>query len=309
MAFLLIDFGASRVKAGIYSEDTVIHTSNYNPVSPCLRSEYYFEISPFLLQQLFEKIVNDYSHFPLKGIFICSEMHGFVLEHEHGTFATNYISWQDNRCIEKIDGISTLDYLKQLCPDIKKHTGMYLKSGLPSLNLLHMLRKKQISKGSYKMLSLPEIFGAEKIHNIMLSGLGIWDIYARELYKPLLRIYEQFGCDLSINVPTNCVEITGFYRGIPIYTAIGDCQCALYGMDLKKNQVILNLGTGSQVAYVDDEDTQTLMEQRPFLDEQTLSIITHIPSGRALNCYVEFLHSVIKFSGGGGGICGKIFVF
>lgn len=44
------------------------------------------------------------------------------------------------------------------------------------------------------------------------------------------------------------------------------------------------------------------MEQRPFLDEQTLSIITHIPSGRALNCYVEFLHSVIKFREGGGSI-------
>lgn len=48
--------------------------SNYNPINPCLRSEHYFEISPFLLRPWFEKIVNDYSPFPLKGIFVCSEM-------------------------------------------------------------------------------------------------------------------------------------------------------------------------------------------------------------------------------------------
>lgn len=118
--------------------------------------------------------------------------------------------------------------------------------------------------------------------------MGIWDIYAQDLYQPLLSIYEEFGCDLSINRPTNCVEIACFYRDIPIYTAIGDCQCALYGVDLKKNQVIFNLGTSSQVAYVDDEDTQTLMGQRPFLDEQKLSIITYIPSGRALNFILGF---------------------
>lgn len=296
---LCIDFGASRVKAVLHVKGEFFSPMDYAPVAPCRMDSHYFEVSPSSLISLFEFIVQKYSkEYILKGILLCSEMHGFILQNDAGDFIGNYISWQDNRANEIVDGESTFEFIKKRLPNFKQHTGMSIRCGLPAINLLHLLRTGDLSQGNYRVLSLPEIFGASHIHTTLLAGLGIWDIYKNMFYRDLMNLYKEFGLSISTNIPCSQILKTGQFRGIPIYTALGDNQTALLGTSLKNEQVILNLGTGSQIAYIDDFRQNINLDQRPYFDGKALSLLSHIPSGRALNCFMGILEECIKWAKG-----------
>lgn len=290
---LLIDFGASRIKVGISKNNSILKTVDYNSVAPKKLDNIKYEVSVDSLKKLFDDILKDFSSYNPNSIFICSEQHGFSLLNNNN-FVTDYISWKDNRAIEKIDGLSTIDFVKLNLPDFKKVTGMNIKPGIPAISLLHMMRLKNIPK-NIKILSLPEIFGADKIHSTMLAGLGIWDIYKKTKYDDLFLLYKELGYEVHFNEPTYDIDVTNKINNINIYTAVGDNQCAILGSNLEKNNLIINMGTGSQIAKLDILDMNSRMEQRPYFKDEALSIITHIPSGRALNCFLSLIEDVFLY--------------
>ncbi|MEI0493618.1 hypothetical protein R4J17_14375 [Brachyspira intermedia] len=294
MSKLLIDFGASRIKSVLLQNDIFVNNIDYLPPLPCSSSDTKYEVLITHIKDIFYNIVKDNINNNIDSIFICSEQHGFALINDNN-FITEYISWKDNRAVEKIDGLSTIDFVKLNLPNFKKHTGMNIKPGIPSINLLHMMRLKSIPN-RIKIISLPEIFGGNKIHSTMLAGLGIWDIYKKERYEDLFKLYSNMGYEVIFNEPTYDIEyIDNIYDNMKLYTAVGDNQCAILGSNLGNNQLIINMGTGSQIAKLDILDINTNMEQRPYFKNNSLSIITHIPSGRALNCFIGFIDECFKY--------------
>ena len=297
MNSLLIDFGASRVKTAISDlSGGINYIKDYSPVTPSVFSELKFEVPILEIKDLFYKIIKDYLKYDIKSVFICSEQHGFAIKDINNNFITDYISWKDNRAFEKIDGLSTIDFIKDKLPDFKKRTGMNIKAGLPSINLLHLMRLKILPK-KIKILTLPDILCGNKIHSTMLAGLGIWDIYKKEPYKDLFDLYKEMGYEISFNEPAYnvCISET-LNKNLSVYSGIGDNQCAIFGSYLNDKDVIINMGTGSQIAKIDELNTNAKMEQRPYFDKKNLSIITHIPSGRALNCFIGFINDCFSYA-------------
>ena len=163
MNSLLIDFGASRVKTAISDlSGGINYIKDYSPVTPSVFSELKFEVPILEIKDLFYKIIKDYLKYDIKSVFICSEQHGFAIKDINNNFITDYISWKDNRAFEKIDGLSTIDFIKDKLPDFKKRTGMNIKAGLPSINLLHLMRLKILPK-KIKILTLPDRLCGNKI--------------------------------------------------------------------------------------------------------------------------------------------------
>ena len=100
MKYLLMDFGASRVKSALFDTDAadLYGLENHSPVPPVVRAEGKFEVPPDALRKLFSDIIAEYAEkSPVNGICFCTEMHGFVLLDEAGKCLSNYISWQDER--------------------------------------------------------------------------------------------------------------------------------------------------------------------------------------------------------------------
>ena len=297
MNSLLIDFGASRVKTAISDlSGGINYIKDYSPVTPSVFSELKFEVPILEIKDLFYKIIKDYLKYYIKSVFICSEQHGFAIKDINNNFITDYISWKDNRAFEKIDGLSTIDFVKDKLPDFKNRTGMNIKAGLPSINLLHLMRLKILPK-KIKILTLPDILCGNKIHSTMLAGLGIWDIYKKEPYKDLFDLYKEMGYEISFNEPVYniCISET-LNKNLSVYSGIGDNQCAIFGSYLNDKDVIINMGTGSQIAKIDELNTNAKMEQRPYFDNKNLSIITHIPSGRALNYFIGFINDCFSYA-------------
>lgn len=295
MSKLLIDFGASRIKSVLLQNDIFVNNIDYLPPMPCSSNDIKYEVPITHIKDIFYNIIKYNINNNIDSIFICSEQHGFALMNDNN-FITEYISWKDNRATEEIDGISTIEFIKHKLPNFKQSTGMNIKAGIPAINLLHMMRKKSIPK-KIKILSLPEIFGGNKIHSTMLAGLGIWDIYKKEKYQDLFNLYSDMGYDITFNEPAYDIEVANILENnIRLYTAVGDNQCAVLGSNLKDNDLIINMGTGSQIAKLDQLDINAEMEQRPYFNSKTLSVITHIPSGRALNCFLGFIDECFKYA-------------
>lgn len=73
----------------------------------------------------------------------------------------------------------------------------------------------------------------------------------------------------------NSIEIIGYHNEIPVLSNLGDTECALSSIKVKDKDMIINLGTGSQVVYKDNRHS-------------------FIPSGRALLVFDLFFKSLDK---------------
>lgn len=282
--FLAIDFGASYIKTAEINGDIVKNVKNY----PC----------PQITAESVDKIFNDICSFSknIDGIFICTQMHGFFAVDKDNNPLTEYINWQDAKASEKIDGVSTFDLVAEnFGENFRQKTGMKLKMGLPILNLIHLARTDEL-KQDIKVVSIPEFLVLKNcdnqtklVHDTILAGMGYWDIYEDKPYQEILDFYKKIsGKNLLFNKCTKKIEPAGYINKVPVYVGVGDHQCALFGAGLSnKNELSINLGTGSQVSFIDEPKTSGMFEQRPFFDNKMLSTITHIPSGRVLNKFIK----------------------
>lgn len=69
------------------------------------------------------------------------------------------------------------------------------------------------------------------------------------------------------------IRIIGTYKNIPFLSSLGDTECALSSVDTSDQDMVINLGTGSQVIF----------------NKQRYSFI---PSGRALLVFSSFFHKL-----------------
>ncbi len=80
---------------------------------------------------------------------------------------------------------------------------------------------------------------------------------------------------LSINQPEYIenISLIGTYKGIPFLSSLGDTECALKSISLNPGELIMNLGTGSQVTTYDNR-------------------FSFIPSGRMFLMFNKFFNSL-----------------
>lgn len=331
---LLLDLGASRIKAALcdLASSAVIDSSEC--VSPSVKSsstiDHQFEVPIEMYWEAVLMTVGELiRRYPKKNInelWICSEMHGFILAQANGVAITPYISWKDERALfDGPSGQSTYQLLKDQLIDFRSITGMNLKLGLPILTLISGASKGTIAglnvagkKDAIRVLSLVDwlLFrGGETApkSNITLSaGLGFYDTMRRIPSKKILA--NEHLRDLNILFLENQSDflkplgeiLVSDYK-LKVFGGIGDFQSAIHGSGfLLEQDGVINLGTGSQVAVKMSEGLNDVdQEFRVMADGNYAKVITHIPSGRALNIFASFFNE-ISFEGGGQEIFWKI---
>lgn len=75
----------------------------------------------------------------------------------------------------------------------------------------------------------------------------------------------------------NRLKILGYIKDKPVYSSLGDTPCAINSIDISDSDVVINMGTGSQVIYKKNGD-----------------LITHsfIPAGRSFLAINNFYKSI-----------------
>src|SRR5207302_255612 len=110
-------------------------------------------------------------------------------------------------------------------------------------------------------------------HEEVISGLGL-----DQLRWPPVRRYRDIVGYLKIGADT-----------IPCYAPIGDYQAALAGALLTRQELSLNISTGSQVSRLTEGPLLGNYQTRPFFDDEFANLFSHLPAGRSLNVPVDLI--------------------
>ncbi|MBR4356075.1 MAG: hypothetical protein IKP96_05905 [Elusimicrobiaceae bacterium] len=304
---LLLDFGATRIKSALWDDSTgkLLDIKS----RPCTKTNSthlpYFEIPLAGLTRDFVSVCEDYAaRYDYEKIFICSQMHGFVLTDEKHHPLTDYISWQDERALltHGQEPSSWELFSHTFASDFQSITGMRLRMGFPAVKVLDFLR--QHPGMTIRVLSLPEalLLAAKpyhKVHLTMAAGSGLVDFETRQGSQKLLEFISHTtqGAHVAFNeIVTEIVpagELSVKHKTRLVYTGVGDHQCAILGAGNTLETLSINIGTGSQVSAICKKaPTGTKTERRPFFNNLQLQTITHIPAGRVLAELVNFYHTL-----------------
>lgn len=242
---------------------------------------------------------------------IANEMHGFLLAYGDGSAYTDYISWQKEYGSRKKDGIAPAEQLagEDFRGDIRR-TGMALRAGLPSCNLLYLAEHGFLETGKplyfYTLgdYLIRALSGRQPIcHTTNAAATGLYDMLHSDWNRRLIR-YISKDKVIFPAIGEEELQFTLGNRCIHCPPAVGDQQAALLGSGFSsENELSFNLGTGSQVSalvkepQVKEEMFSEKYQLRPYFNGMYLKTIPHLPAGRALNVYIRFFKNTLELFG------------
>ena len=251
MRILLIDVGSTNIKYKLYKEDTV--KSIPFPL-PIINENSLYEVNPAKIIDIIKGIIEEEKP---TDVYFSVQMHGYVLLNG-GVEVTNYISWRDRRG-------------ENIKPSfvINSEYGVNIKPNLPRLSIetQKVVFDEFMTLGSYISYKLT---GNNASHISDITPTGFFNMikmkYDFEPFK-LPKVEKE-------------AKIVGTYKGINIYTPMGDHQLSIFGANTDLfDGYILNLGTACQICMVYDNYISGIFETRPYFDNKYLLTITGLPGG------------------------------
>jgi glycerol kinase len=206
---LLVDFGASRIKSGIWNgnERRVSSIRSIPSVEPVARPGGFVEVDPGRLLDAFNEVARDRLErggTRFSTIMISCEMHGYIVVDPLLRPVTRYISWRDERALHSGVYDETGRLLKSR---YRKITGTRLRPCWPFVSIIHLLEKEGLGRrlaskeGPYRIFTLADWLasGGKRMplssHVTMSAGLGFWDQKKRNHSVPL----QDFMRDIEVS--------------------------------------------------------------------------------------------------------------
>ena len=305
MKSLLIDIGATRIKSSIFCNETDSFLGSINSENftiPNVQDNGKNEKDIREIELVFDRIVKEsVDSYDISNVFVCCQMHGFILRNNNKELITNFISWKDERASNKYDKIEKISYFEifsNKIPDFKDITGIKIRSGLPVINLYSMHSNKDLL-GNIEVLNLAEYLIeslTEKCsgsHNSLSESLGFYNFETNSIDKKINSIFSK---NLIFKDSYNDVNIVSDWtyknKKISFFTPFGDMQCALKGLDISFDKsLVINMGTGSQIITQIKSIEKNKFEKRSYFDNEVLDVFTHFPCGRAISIYINILNN------------------
>lgn len=213
-------------------------------------------------------------------IGITGQMHGIVYVDKCGKAVSNLYTWQDAR--------GNLPYGDTT---YAKHLGSFAGYGNVTdfYNRINGLRPENsvsyCTIHDYLAMTLCGLT-SPVIHATDAASLGCFDIEENT-----------FSYDYDVKV-TGGFDIAGEYKGIPVSVAVGDNQASVFSSLSSDDDILINVGTGSQVSVISDRVISGKnIEARPFFDGKYLLCGAALCGGRAYSVLKEFYASVLKSAG------------
>jgi len=314
MSVLALDLGATFVKAARVDPTTgLIGPSVRRPFPafaaglPGGRREVSLEKILAAVHAVLDEVLRD-APVP-RRLYLCGQMHGLVLVAPDGSGLSNFSSWQDERALEPVPGSAgtIFDVLRnRLGSRVLIELGNELRAGFPLAKLYAMAVCRELPAKAAP-LSLPDWVahtlcnrtGKPATDATNGAAHGALNVASRAWH---LEALEALGLDHLAwpeILPTGTPIGNFSYKGneISVHVPIGDQQAALFGANLKENELSLNIATGSQVSMWSAESSAGAWQLRPYVDNRWLRTITHLPAGRALNALVGLVSELAADQG------------
>ncbi len=310
MKCLGIDIGTTSIKGAVldldqYTVGNVIREVFPPPISGLPTG--YFEVESSQVQTAVENLlVKLLEATPdVSSIHWTGQMGGVILVDEAGNALTNYISWRDQRTLKPhpSEGGSYYEVLaRRLTPTRMEELGHDCKPG-SALSVLFWLAEQGKLPDSSTPLALADyvtmrLCNAKPVAEYT-SALGTLNVQTNLWHQEAFDVTGVDGLNWPrLSDPYRAVgKLPAHRNGIPSYPSVGDHQCALVGTRLRKDELSINVSTGSQIGLLTDDYQPGDYQVRPYFDGQYLKALTHLPAGRSLNVLIDLLSEIPQSQG------------
>ena len=294
---ILLDIGGTFVKTAkidLLEKNEQIKFSQSPIINFIDETGYSREIDPVdLLEQCkFEVSKNINSKENIAGIFISGQMGGWILTDEDNRPRTNILSWQDQSVLEYAGNYQDITtYLENdLGREWKFNSGNELRPGLPIISVINKLDHLEL-KGT-RIHTLLSFIAANMVteYEYILSDTDFASTGMLNIFDQLISIPNSLSSLSVPNISRNTIRIGNLQNtSIPVFTPVGDQQASLHGSGLDAFSIIVNIGTGGQVAKLGTIDDAKENQVRPYFDNKLIITKTHLPSGRLIKNFLKNL--------------------
>lgn len=226
------------------------------------------------------EILESFAAYPAAVIGLTGQMHGIVYVDGQGKAVSPLYTWQDGRGNLPYRDTTYAGFLGS-CSGYGNVTDFY--------NRENHIRPAEAAAYCTIMDYLAMVLCGRKtplIHTTNAASLGCFDLQK----KRFLCGFEGQVCD--------SFELVGCYRGIPVSVAIGDNQASVFSTLADEGDILLNVGTGSQVSIVSDRiRTGENIETRPYFDGKYLVVGAALCGGRAYGLLKDFYGAFLQAAG------------
>ena len=244
---------------------------------------------------IIEKAISAQKAFSIDAnrIFTSGQMGGFVKQHND---SFELISWQDKRSCSpenrfKLPNLKT--YLG--ASNSFKETGSELREGLPLVAMAleeNALIRNENSMPFRSIISFVTSyltgFKSTEMHVTDAASSGFFNLRYQKWDTELCALVNS-----SVRFPVVSSEIRriGYSAKfeLEVYSGVGDQQASLLGAGLSDQNIVVNIGTGGQVAgLITELEFSNSFQVRPYFHGKRVRTITHLPSGRALTAFARY---------------------
>lgn len=234
----------------------------------------------------------------IDAIGVTGQMHGILYLNAQGRAVSSLYTWQDQSGNEPYaEGKSYAEYMQE-------QTGYGVAAGYGMATHYFHVQNQMLPPNAVTFCTIPDyvamhLAGIQKpmLHQSMAASLGLYDLTNKCFDK---KACENLGLRLEI-LPAVTVEgrVLGKREGgIPVATAFGDNQASYLGTVETEGQILINIGTGSQISVMTDvyEPGEDL-EYRPYIGNQYLAVGASLCGGYSYALMKRFMENAAEILG------------
>ncbi len=228
-------------------------------------------------------------------IAITGQMHGIVYVGNKGELLGNLITWQDERGNQQyINGLSYAQYLSKASGCLMS-TGFGLTTHFYN-TVNHLVPSKEVKLCTIMDYLAMMLCGEKKplIHISNAASLGLFDILNGRFDAAQIKMLGMEPAVLpELIKDEKVIGITA--DGIEVMAPIGDNQASTFAVLKEKGDILLNIGTSSQISVACDEYVQTEgLECRPYVGGRYLLLYAGLCGGVSFAVLNDFFRDVCK---------------
>ena len=234
----------------------------------------------------------------IAAIGVTGQMHGIVYCDAHGNAVSPLYTWQDASGQKEYKSTDYATFLTE-------HTGYNMASGYGLTTHFVNVQENNVPKTAVTMCTVHDYLvmklcgnSAPIMHTSDAASFGCFDIKGGAYDKAALE---------KISVPyefmpkvSGEISIAGKDKnGIPVSLAIGDNQASVLGSVKGESDVLINIGTGSQVSVITSASkADGNIELRPLYSDKNLLVGAPLCGGRSFALLHRFFKECAALLGG-----------
>lgn len=244
-----------------------------------------------------EKILNDIfdRYDGIRSLGVTGQMHGIVYLNRSGRSVSPLYTWQDRRGDKPYEDGTYASWLG-------RRSGRSVSTGFGAVTHFYNQVNRLIPPDAEVFCTIPDYVAMRlsgqktpKIHGSMAASMGMYDGIERRFACEMI---DNLGLGSSFFPEVYGEKVIGTWRGAAVCPALGDNQACFLGSVQGDADVLVNVGTGSQISlYSSEYFWASDIECRPYIGDGWILCGASLCGGYSYEIYKNFLCEVLDLCG------------